>query len=69
MGGISGGEGGVSSSSSAASGDAGGSSGTGTKSFIFGNPNTPVNSFTSTLTNPFVIVGAIAITWLILRRK
>jgi len=78
MGGItSGGAGGggglsTSSSSSATSGDAKGLSGSGNKQFNFGgNPNAAkaTSAIENTLSNPFVIIGAIVVIWLMTRRK
>ena len=61
-----------SSSATATSGDADGLSGSGNKIFNFGS-NSTANQASATLqgiaTNPFVIVGAIAIAWLLLRKK
>lgn len=69
-----GGGGGLSNSSAASSGsgDAGGQSGSGNKQFVFGaNPNAAraTASIENTLTNPFVVIGAIAVVWLITRRR
>lgn len=76
MGGIAsggaGGGGGLSTSSSSASGDAEGLSGSGNKIFNFGaNPNANVatTSIENTLTNPFVIIGAIGVVWMLTRRR
>jgi hypothetical protein len=78
MGGIaSGGAGGggglsTSSSSSATSGDARGQSGSGNKQFNFGaNPNASraTTALENTLANPFVILGALGIIWLMTRSR
>ncbi len=66
------GGGGLSASSSATSGDAGGQSGSGNKSFVFGgNPNATnaTNAIVNTLANPFVIIGVVALVWLIKKKK
>lgn len=65
------GGGGLSASSSATSGDAEGTSGTGNKIFnLGGNPNVgSLNSLTNTLSNPVVVIGAIAIVWILFRKK
>ena len=76
MGGIAsggaGGGGGLSSSSSSASGDAKGQSGSGNKQFNFGaNPNASraTTALENTLANPFVILGALGIIWLMTRSR
>ena len=65
------GGGGLSNSSAAQSGDSDGTSGTGNKVFnLGGNPNVgSLNSLTNTLSNPVVVIGAIAIVWLVMRKK
>ena len=76
MGGIAsggaGGGGGLSASSSATSGDAKGQSGSGNKQFNFGaNPNAgrATSAIENTLANPFVIIGALGIVWLMTRSR
>ena len=78
MGGIAsggaGGGGGLSASSSATSGsgDAKGQSGSGSKQFNFGgNPNAgrATSAIENTLANPFVIIGVVAVLWLVTRRR
>lgn len=67
-----GGGGGLSTSSSATSGDAKGQSGSGNKQFNFGgNPNVgqATTAVTDILSNPFVIIGAIGVIWLLTRRR
>jgi hypothetical protein len=75
--GISGGAGGgggfqSSSSTSATSGDADGMAGSGNKQFNFGgNPNAgrATSAIESTLANPFVIIGVIALAWITIKKK
>jgi len=75
--GITGGAGGgggfqSSSSTSATSGDADGLAGSGNKQFFFGgNPNAgqATSAIVEVLSNPFVIIGAVALVWVAIKKK
>jgi len=58
----------VSSSSSAASGPARGTSGTGDKTFNFGNPNAK-QSIGTVITNPIVLIAGVAVLWILLAKR
>lgn len=70
MGGMSGGEGGMSNSSAASSGPATGTSGSGNKVFNFGvRPTSASSKLLETVSSPFVIAGAVAAVWLFTKKR